>query len=134
MSYYGAVHNPWNPSQIAGGSSGEYAAAVAAGLCYAAIGTDTSGSIREPAALCGVVGIKLRVAPAASFRCPPRSDHIGPIAPTVADSAAVLQAIAGFDVAVPTSVDAPAADYSAGLREPPRAIRIARPGRFLRRC
>jgi len=58
VSYYGEVHNPWNPAYIAGGSSGGSAAAVAAGLCYGAIGTDTAGSIREPAALCGVVGLK----------------------------------------------------------------------------
>ena len=58
VSYYGEVHNSWNPAYIAGGSSGGSAAAVAAGLCYGAIGTDTAGSIREPAALCGVVGLK----------------------------------------------------------------------------
>lgn len=133
VSYYGAVHNPWNPSQIAGGSSGGSAAAVAAGLCYAAIGTDTSGSIREPAALCGVVGIKPTYGRVSARGIIPLSaslDHIGPITATVADSAAVLQAIAGFDVADPTSVDAPAADYSAGLREPPRAIRIGVPRAF----
>src|SRR5579863_7535595 len=58
ISYYGEVRNPWNPAHIAGGSSGGSAAAVAAGLCYGAIGTDTAGSVREPAALCGIVGLK----------------------------------------------------------------------------
>jgi len=97
VSFFGDVHNPWNKAHIAGGSSGGSAAAVAAGLCYAAIGTDTAGSIREPAALCGCVGIKPTYGRVSARGVIPLSwslDHVGPLAATVADAAAVLQAIA----------------------------------------
>ncbi len=97
ISYFGEVHNPWNTAHITGGSSGGSAAAVAAGLGYAAIGTDTAGSIREPAALCGVVGLKPRYGRVSAEGVIPLSeslDHVGPIARTVADVAVVLQAIA----------------------------------------
>ena len=106
VSYYGDVRNPWNVEQITGGSSGGSAAAVAAGLCYGAIGTDTAGSIREPAALCGVVGLKPTYG-AVSVRgvipLSPSLDHIGPIARTVGDAAIIFRAIVdggqvdGFD-------------------------------------
>ena len=114
VSYYGDVHNPWNPAHIAGGSSGGSAAAVAAGLCYGAIGTDTAGSIREPAALCGVVGLKPsygRVSARGVIPLSPSLDHVGPITRTVADAAIILQAIANregtgerFDVSMPDNV------------------------------
>ena len=97
VSYYGDVHNPWNVADIAGGSSGGSVAAVAAGLCYGAIGTDTAGSIREPAALCGVVGLKPtygRVSVRGVIPLSPSLDHVGPIARTVADTALILHAIA----------------------------------------
>src|ERR1700720_2444708 len=100
VSYYGEVHNPWNPAYIAGGSSGGSAAAVAAGLGYGAIGTDTAGSIREPAALCGVVGLKPTYGRVSVRGVIPLSwslDHVGPIARTVADSAIALQAITDYD-------------------------------------
>src|SRR5580704_15287777 len=100
ISYYGEVHNPWNPAHIAGGSSGGSAAAVAAGLGFGAIGSDTAGSIREPAAQCGVVGIKPTFGRVSAHGVIPLSsslDHIGPIARTVSDVALLLQAIAGFD-------------------------------------
>ena len=102
VGYYGAVHNPWNLAHIAGGSSGGSAAAVAAGLGYGAIGTDTSGSIREPAALCGVVGLKPtygRVSARGVIPLAPSLDHVGPIAATVEDVAVILEAIAGLDPA-----------------------------------
>ena len=102
VSFFGDVHNPWNTGHIAGGSSGGSAAAVAAGLCYAAIGTDTAGSVREPAALCGCVGIKPTYGRVSSRGVIPLSlslDHVGPLAATVGDAAAVLQAIAGYDAA-----------------------------------
>jgi len=96
VSYYGDVRNPWNVEHIAGGSSGGSAAAVAAGLCYGAIGTDTAGSIREPAAMCGVVGLKPTYG-AVSVRgvipLSPSLDHVGPIARTVADAEIILDAI-----------------------------------------
>jgi Asp-tRNA(Asn)/Glu-tRNA(Gln) amidotransferase A subunit family amidase len=97
VSYYGDVHNPWDTAHIAGGSSGGSAAAVAAGLCFGAIGTDTAGSIREPAALCGAVGLKPsygRVSTRGVIPLAESLDHVGPITRTVADAAILLQAIA----------------------------------------
>lgn len=100
ISAYGPVRNPWNLKHIAGGSSGGSAAAVAAGLCYASIGTDTAGSVREPASLCGVVGLKPTfglVSPRGVFPLSQSYDHVGPIARTVTDTALMLQAILGPD-------------------------------------
>jgi len=97
VSCFGEVHNPWKLANISGGSSGGSAAAVAAGLGYAAIGTDTAGSIREPAALCGVVGLKPTYARVSAQGVIPLStslDHVGPITRTVADAAILLRAIA----------------------------------------
>ena len=104
ISYYGEVHNPWDPARIAGGSSGGSAASVAAGLGYGAIGTDTAGSVREPAALCGVVGLKPTYGRVSVRGVIPLSlslDHIGPIARTVSDAAVMLQVIAGHDAERP---------------------------------
>lgn len=98
--WHGAVHNPWDTDLSPGGSSGGSAAAVAAGVVPAAIGTDTGGSIRVPAALCGVVGLKVthgRVPIAGVFPLAPSLDTVGPIARTVADVAALYQVIAGDD-------------------------------------
>lgn len=98
ISHFGPVRNPVNPEFIAGGSSGGSVAAVARGMCYAAIGTDTAGSIREPAALCGVVGLKPSHGLVSTRGIIPLStslDHAGPITPTVEDAALVLDAIAG---------------------------------------
>ena len=97
ISAFGEVHNPWNPENIAGGSSGGSAAAVAAGLGHAAIGTDTAGSIREPAALCGVVGLKPTYGRVSAQGVVPLSeslDHVGPLAQSVADATIVLRALA----------------------------------------
>ncbi|HMK20733.1 MAG TPA: amidase [Terriglobales bacterium] len=97
ISAFGEVRNPWNPAYIAGGSSGGSAAAVAAGLGYAAIGTDTAGSIREPAALCGVVGLKPTYGRVSARGVIPLSeslDHVGPLVQTVADAAIVLRSLA----------------------------------------
>ena len=93
---FGEVHNPWNTAHITGGSSGGSAAAVAAGMCYAAIGTDTAGSVREPAALCGVVGFKptyARVSAHGVIPLSPSLDHVGPLTTSAADAAAVFDAI-----------------------------------------
>jgi aspartyl-tRNA(Asn)/glutamyl-tRNA(Gln) amidotransferase subunit A len=100
VSYYGDVHNPWNVAHISGGSSGGSTAAIAAGLCHGAIGTDTAGSIREPAALCGVVGLKPtygRVSVRGVIPLSPSLDHVGPIARTVTDAAIMLRAIVDGD-------------------------------------
>jgi len=133
VSYNGAVHNAWNPAHITGGSSGGSATAVAAGLCYGAIGSDTGGSIREPAALCGVVGLKPtygRVSTRGVIPLAPSLDHVGPIAWTASDAAVILQAIAGHDAKDANSVDTPAGDYVAGLGVEPKAMRIGVPRNF----
>jgi aspartyl-tRNA(Asn)/glutamyl-tRNA(Gln) amidotransferase subunit A len=133
ISYYGEVHNPWNPVHIAGGSSGGSAAAVASGLGCAAIGTDTAGSIREPAALCGVVGLKPTYGRVSAHGVIPLStslDHVGPITRTVSDAAVVLQAIAGCDARDKNSADVPIPDYLAGLRAGSKPARIGVPRTF----
>src|ERR1700678_181514 len=98
--HYGAVHNPWALDRIPGGSSGGSAAAIAAGMCFASVGTDTGGSIRIPAALCGIVGLKPtfgRVSCNGVVALAPTFDHVGPLARTVADAALILGVIAGRD-------------------------------------
>lgn len=117
-SHYGAVHNPWNPKHIAGGSSGGSAAAVAAGMCFAAISSDTGGSIREPAAFCGIVGLKPtygRVSTRGVFPLSWSLDHVGPICRNVRDAALMLEAIAGYDALDPTCVDWPTEQYTKAL-------------------
>jgi aspartyl-tRNA(Asn)/glutamyl-tRNA(Gln) amidotransferase subunit A len=134
VSFFGDVHNPRNTAHIAGGSSGGSAAAVAAGLCYAAIGTDTAGSIREPAALCGCVGIKPTYGRVSARGVIPLSwslDHVGPLTATVGDAAVVLQAIAGFDPLDVCSADVPVSDYVSGrspeLGDGAKTLRIGVP-------
>jgi aspartyl-tRNA(Asn)/glutamyl-tRNA(Gln) amidotransferase subunit A len=130
VSFFGDVHNPWNTGHIAGGSSGGSAAAVAAGLCYAAIGTDTAGSVREPAALCGCVGIKPTYGRVSTRGVIPLSrslDHVGPLAATAGDAAAVLQAMAGYDALDVGSADVPVSDYVSGLGEGTKALRVGVP-------
>jgi Asp-tRNA(Asn)/Glu-tRNA(Gln) amidotransferase A subunit family amidase len=132
VSYFGEVHNPWDPAYIAGGSSGGSAAAVAAGLGYGAICTDTAGSIREPAALCGVVGLKPtygRVGIRGVIPLSPSLDHVGPITRTVADAAVMLQAIAGADAEQNTGGLA-VTDYLAALRQEMKLPRIGVPRAF----
>jgi len=127
VSHFGDVHNPWDVGRIAGGSSGGSAAAVIAGLAWAAIGTDTAGSIREPAALSGCVGLKPTYGRVSSRGVIPLStslDHVGPMAATVADAAIVLQAIAGYDAGDTTSFDVPVADYTGALREDAKQMRV----------
>jgi aspartyl-tRNA(Asn)/glutamyl-tRNA(Gln) amidotransferase subunit A len=133
VSFFGDVHNPRNPAHIAGGSSGGSAASVVAGLCYAAIGTDTAGSIREPAALCGCVGIKPTYGRVSARGVIPLSwslDHVGPLAATVADAAIVLQAIAGYDSRDVASVNVPIADYVSGLGETTKNLRVGIPRKY----
>jgi aspartyl-tRNA(Asn)/glutamyl-tRNA(Gln) amidotransferase subunit A len=117
-SYFGPVHNPWDVDRIAGGSSGGSAAAVAAGMCFAAIGTDTGGSVREPAAFCGIVGLKPtygRVSTRGVFPLSPSLDHVGPLCRNVADTALLLEAIAGYDKLDPTTVNFPIDSYTNAL-------------------
>lgn len=133
VSAFGDVHNPCHTDHIAGGSSGGSAAAVAAGLCPASIGTDTAGSIREPAALCGCVGLKPTYGRVSTRGVIPLSwslDHAGPLATTVADAAIVLQAIAGYDARDLGSSNVPASDYFSALPEPTGNLRVGIPRAF----
>ncbi len=128
--YFGAVKNPWSEAHVAGGSSGGPAAAVAAGLCYGALGTDTGGSIRQPAAWCGLTGLKPTYGLVSARGVIPLSwslDHVGPMARTAEDAALLLQAIAGFDPLDPTSAEAPPADYARALDQGTRRLRIGLP-------
>jgi aspartyl-tRNA(Asn)/glutamyl-tRNA(Gln) amidotransferase subunit A len=129
-SYYGPVHNPWDVERIAGGSSGGSTTAVAVGMCFAAIGTDTGGSIREPAAFCGIVGLKPtygRVSTRGVFPLSWSLDHVGPICRSVADTALMLEVIAAYDRSDPTSIDYPTEKYADALRAEKRLrIGVAR--------
>src|SRR4029077_7932687 len=119
IGYFGDVHNPWDVKRIAGGSSGGSAASVPARMACAAIGTDTVGSIREPAALCGCVGIKPTFGRVSGRGVVPLStslDHVGPLAACVEDAAIVLQAIAGYDPNDTASVEVAVTDYVSVLK------------------
>ncbi|HJP92330.1 MAG TPA: amidase [Pyrinomonadaceae bacterium] len=131
-SYFGPVHNPWDVERIAGGSSGGSAAAVASAMCFGAIGTDTGGSVREPAAFCGIVGLKPtygRVSTRGVFPLSPSLDHVGPLCRSVLDTALMLQAIAGYDKLDTTSVDWPIDSYAEALKTEtkPRVGVVRRP-------
>jgi aspartyl-tRNA(Asn)/glutamyl-tRNA(Gln) amidotransferase subunit A len=126
-SYYGPVKNPWNTALVPGGSSGGSAAAVAARLIPAATATDTGGSIRQPAALCGVTGLKPtygRVSRYGMIAFASSLDQGGVIAASAGDAALMLSAMAGFDALDSTSVDAPVPDYAALLGKPVAGARI----------
>jgi aspartyl-tRNA(Asn)/glutamyl-tRNA(Gln) amidotransferase subunit A len=129
-SVHGQTKNPWDLSRIPGGSSGGSAAAVAAGLGPISLGTDTAGSIRIPAALCGVVGLKPTHGRISCYGVVGQSfsvDHIGPITRTVRDAAIVLQAIAGHDSRDPWSSRQPVPDFNAKLGASIRGIRMGVP-------
>ncbi len=127
VSYYGPVRNPWNLALIAGGSSGGSAAAVAMRNCFAALGTDTGGSIRTPSAMCGVTGLKGTYGRVSIRGIVPLTwslDHCGPIARTVEDAALVFQAIAGYDRLDLQSVDVPVPDYMLAIGAPVKQFRL----------
>ncbi|MGH7895478.1 MAG: amidase [Candidatus Binatia bacterium] len=128
--HHGATRNPWDTTRIPGGSSGGSGAAVAARLACAAIGTDTGGSIRVPAAVCGIVGLKPtfgRVSKAGVFPMSYLFDHVGPLARTVEDAAIMLGAIAGYDPADAKTAAMPVGDYRTPLRKGVRGLRIGVP-------
>ncbi|MFO0887627.1 MAG: amidase [Isosphaeraceae bacterium] len=133
--HYGDCKNPWDPERIPGGSSGGNAAALATGMALGAIGGDTGGSIRLPAGLCGVVGLKVtygRVSRAGGIPLSWSLDTVGPMTRTVADAALLLHAIAGHDPADPSTRQGPVPDYTAGLGGDLKGIRIGIPhDRFL---
>ncbi len=132
-SYYGAVKNPWDTERVPGGSSGGSASALAARLTSASMGTDTGGSIRQPAALCGITGLKPtygRVSRYGMIAYASSLDQGGPFGITAEDCAYMLQAIAGHDYLDSTSVDRPVPDYIAGLSEPVKGMCIGLPEEF----
>ena len=129
-SYFGPVKNPWNLSHVPGGSSGGSAAAIAAGLIPFATGSDTGGSIRQPAAFCGISGLKPTyglvsrlglIAYASSL------DQAGPMARSAEDLAIILQAIAGFDEQDSTSANYPIPNYLKTINKPMQGVRIGLP-------
>ena len=126
--HYGACHNPWALDRVAGGSSGGSAAALAARLCLGALGSDTGGSIRAPAALCGVVGLKPtygRVSLNGAFPLSWNLDHAGPMARSALDAALLLRVLAGYDPDDPASLDVPGEDYADGIKNGVRGWRVA---------
>jgi aspartyl-tRNA(Asn)/glutamyl-tRNA(Gln) amidotransferase subunit A len=131
--HHGTARNPWNTERVTGGSSSGSGASVAAGECFTAIGTDTGGSIRIPASLCGVVGLKPTYGRVSKRGVVPLSwslDHVGPLARTVEDAAIVLQAIAGRDPLDESSADEAVGDYRRELEGGVRGLRIGVPDRF----
>src|SRR3989339_1310180 len=132
-SCFGPTSNPWDVSRVAGGSSGGSACAVAADMATFALGTDTGGSIREPASFCGCVGLKVTygrtsrygvMSMASSF------DTIGTLARSVEDAAIILQAIAGKDPLDATTSDVPVPDYRASLQKPVKGLKIGLPKEY----
>jgi len=132
-SYYGPVKNPWDLSKVPGGSSGGSAAVVAAQLAPGATGTDTGGSIRQPAALCGITGLKPtygRVSRYGMIAFASSLDQAGPMTRSAQDAALLLQVMAGFDPKDSTSVDTPVPDYSASLSNDIRGLKIGLPKEY----
>jgi aspartyl-tRNA(Asn)/glutamyl-tRNA(Gln) amidotransferase subunit A len=130
VTHYGPVHNPWDLDVNPGGSSGGSAAAVAARLCAAALGTDTAASVRFPASCCGIAGLKATHGLASIRGIVPLSelhDHVGPLARSVEDCAFVMTALAGFDPLDPVSILAVSENYHAAIGRDVRALRIGIP-------
>jgi aspartyl-tRNA(Asn)/glutamyl-tRNA(Gln) amidotransferase subunit A len=130
QSHFGPVRNPWDRQRVSGGSSGGSAAAVAARLCYGALGSDTGGSIRQPSSYCGIVGLKPSYGLVSTAGVIPLSwslDHVGPMCRTVADAAVLLQVIAGYDPRDTNSIDAAPPDYIRALGQKVSALRLGIP-------
>ncbi len=132
-SYYGAVKNPWDTDRVPGGSSGGSASATAAMLSIASVGTDTGGSIRQPASLCGVVGMKPtygRVSRYGMIAFASSLDQAGPLTQTVEDTAIILNAISGHDTADSTCVDIPVPDFTVALTQDIKGIKLGIPKEY----
>ncbi len=130
QSHYGPVRNPWDMNRVSGGSSGGSAAAVAARLCYAALGSDTGGSIRQPAAYCGIAGLKPTYGLVSTRGVIPLSwslDHVGPMCRSVADVALTLQPVAGPDPLDTNNLGVSPPDYAAALRRKTSNLRLGVP-------
>jgi aspartyl-tRNA(Asn)/glutamyl-tRNA(Gln) amidotransferase subunit A len=133
-SYFGKVLNPHNKEYVPGGSSGGSAAAVAAGLCYGALGSDTGGSIRQPASYCGVVGLKPTYGSVSRFGCVAYAssfDQIGPLTKDVYDNALMFNAICGYDKMDSTSLNIAYPDYTRALKGDVRGLKIGVPKEFM---
>ncbi len=133
-SAYGVTRNPWNTEHVPGGSSGGSAAAVAAGECFCALGSDTGGSIRQPASYCGVTGMKPTYGTVSRYGLIAYGsslDQIGPLGRDVTDCAAVLEAIAAHDTKDSTSVERRDTDFTSALTEDVRGMRIGIPNDYL---
>ena len=125
-----AVRNPWNTAYIPGGSSSGSGAALAAGLCYGSLGSDTGGSIRTPASHCGVAGIKATYGRVSRYGVVPLSwslDHAGPMARNAEDCAVLLEAIAGYDSKDPASANIPVPDFRSEMKQGIKGLRIGVP-------
>ena len=132
-SYYGPVRNPWDTSKVPGGSSGGSAVAVASGMAPVALGTDTGGSVRQPAALCGISGLKPtygRVSRYGMVAYASSLDQAGIFGRSAADIAPVLTAITGFDPKDSTSVDHPVEDYAEALSQPVKGLKVGVPEQY----
>ena len=130
VSFFGPARNPWNLAHNTGGSSSGSGAAMSADLCYAALGTDTAGSVRMPSAYCGVVGIKPTYGLVPIRGIAPLTaslDHCGPLVKRVEDAAIMLNVMAGYDKLDIFSVDHPKEDYVAGMKQPISGIRLGIP-------
>lgn len=132
-SYFGPSKNPWDVERVPGGSSGGSAAATAASLCLGSVGTDTGGSIRQPASYCGVVGMKPtygRVSRFGMIAFASSLDQAGPITKTVEDTALILNAISGHDPRDSTCVNTPAPDLTLSLKDSIKGVKVGVPGEY----
>ena len=130
VTFFGTIHNPWALDRTTRGSSGGPGAAVAADMCFGALGTDTAGSVRIPASYCGIVGLKPTYGRASIRGVIPLSwtlDHVGPMGKTVEDAALMLSVIGGYDEMDPTTVDVPVPDYVRSLKTPTAKLRLVIP-------
>ena len=126
-TYFGTMHNPWGPDYVTGGSSGGAGIAVASDFCYAALGTDTAGSVRMPASHCGIVGLKPTyglVSTRGVLTLSWSLDHVGPMCKTVEDAAIMMNIIAGFDALEPTSVEVAIPDYTQAMKTSTAKLRL----------